>query len=98
VGAPAGSRVEVSCRGKGCPRRRQSRVAPGRAGTRGLRLVSFPTFARALRAGIVLEIRITRSGRIGKYTRFVIRRNASPRRTDSCLKPGRSKPTACPAS
>jgi Big-like domain-containing protein len=98
VEAPAGSRVEVRCRGEGCPRRRQSHVAPGRAGAKGLRLVTFPRFARALRAGVVLEIRITRSGRIGKYTRFVIRRNKSPRRTDSCLMPGKSKPTACPTS
>jgi hypothetical protein len=60
--------------------------------------VSFPRFAHSLRAGIVLEIRVTRPDRIGKYTRFTVRRNSAPRRTDSCLMPGSSAPKACPAS
>ena len=98
VQAPAGSKAEVGCRGKSCPRKHQSLKAPGTAGAKGLRSVSFRRFARALRAGVVLEIRVTRSGRIGKYTRFVIRRNKTPRRTDSCLRPGKSKPSACPTS
>lgn len=95
---PAGSKVSLSCRGRSCPRRRETRVAPGRVGATRLRLVSFPHFARSLRAGVVLEIRVTRTGRIGKYTRFVVRRNAAPRRTDSCLMPGVSTAKACPAS
>ncbi len=96
--APSGSRVLLSCRGRSCPRARESRVAPGRAGSARLRLVSFPRFARSLRAGVVLEVRVTRSGRIGKYTRFIVRRNRAPQRTDSCLMPGASTPKACPAS
>ena len=95
--APAGSSVSLSCRGRGCPRKRETRIAPVRGGG-GLRLVSFPHFARSLRAGIVLEIRVTKLGQVGKYTRFVIRRNRAPRRTDSCLMPGRSTPKPCPVS
>lgn len=98
VETAAGSRVELRCRGRGCPQKSQSRVAPGRPGTGGFREVSFPRFARSLRVGVVLEIRVTRLDRIGKYTRFVVRRNSAPRRTDSCLMPGRSTPKACPAS
>jgi hypothetical protein len=96
--APAGSTVALTCRGRGCPRARERRVAPGRAGSASLRLVSFPRFAHSLRSGVVLEIRVTRTGRIGKYTRFIVRRNKAPRRTDSCLMPGVSSPKRCPAS
>jgi hypothetical protein len=96
--APAGSRVTLTCRGRTCPRRSETRVAPGSASVGRLRVVTFPRFARSLRSGVVLEIRVTKSGRIGKYTRFVIQRNRAPRRSDSCLLPGGSAPKACPAS
>jgi hypothetical protein len=33
---------------------------------------------------------------IGKYTRFTVRGNAAPNRTDLCLQPGRKAPSACP--
>jgi hypothetical protein len=34
---------------------------------------------------------------IGKYTRFVMRRNGFPTRTDACLRPGTTQRVACPA-
>ena len=47
----------------------------------------FRAFERRLRAGTVLRIFVTRSGFIGKYTRFTVRRNMAPRRADACARP-----------
>jgi methionine-rich copper-binding protein CopC len=96
--APVGSHVEVRCSGKACPRKRVSRSARARKAGQTTRLVSFPEFEVRIPAGVVIEVRVTKPGRIGKYTRFVISRGKAPRRTDRCLMPGRSKPVACPSS
>jgi large repetitive protein len=85
--APPGSRIEVTCTGRRCPLRRQAKKA-----TR----VRFPRFGR-LRAGVVIEVRVTKSGTIGKYTRIRIRKGKLPSRSDSCLMPGKTKPTRCPS-
>lgn len=89
VRAPRGARVSVSCRGRGCPARVPARTA---------RLVTFKRLRRHLRAGAVLEIRVTRPGTIGKYTRFVIRRGKAPLRRDSCLRLNGVKPMTCPST
>ena len=96
---PVGARVTVSCRGGACPARSETRLAASgsRRGGETLVLVRFRDFQRYLRAGTVLEIRISKRGRIGKYTRFAIRRGL-PRRSDRCLSPTGSKPIACPSS
>ena len=86
---PAGARISLRCYGRGCPARRWARIA---STTRVLR------FERELRAGTKLVIRITKAGRIGKYTTIVIRKNRVPKRSDRCLYPGRSRPAACPAA
>lgn len=87
VRAPRGSRVSVRCRGRGCPARRASAAAG-----RGLK---FERFQRHLRAGIVLEVRVTRLGRVGKYVRFTIRKGKSPLRRDMCLKSTGARPVRC---
>ncbi|MDX6642874.1 MAG: large repetitive protein [Solirubrobacteraceae bacterium] len=98
VVAVPGARIEVSCKGRTCPVRRTTRTvsrsasAKARAATR-VRLTRF----RRLNAGVVLEVRITKSGAIGKYTRFVIRRGKLPSRTDACLNPGQIKAVECPS-
>jgi hypothetical protein len=90
VDAPAGSRVSVRCRGRSCGARDEVRVV--RTPPRALR---FPGVQRRLRAGVVLEVRVTAPGRIGKYTRFRLRRGAPPSRVDLCLPPGAAAPAAC---
>jgi len=51
-----------------------------------------------LPAGIVLEIRVTRAGSIGKFTRFRIRAGGSPpTRDDRCLMSGSRRAVSCPA-
>jgi hypothetical protein len=96
--APVGSRVTVTCHGHGCPTRRATRVARSGRGKHPSRavVVTFPVFEHgSLSPGAVLEVRVSGSGQIGKYTRFVIRRGRLPARADACLDPGSTKPIGC---
>lgn len=87
VRAPRGSRVSVRCLGRGCPARRASAAAG-----RGLK---FKRFQRHLRAGVVLEVRVTRQRMVGKYVRFKIRKGKSPLRRDMCLRSTSTRPVRC---
>ena len=95
VRTSSGARVTVTCKGRGCPIKSQSRLAA--AGTVGAAPIEFRRFERSLRVGVVLEIRVSRSGQIGKYTRFSIRRGRLPARADACLGPTSVNPIPCPA-
>jgi hypothetical protein len=100
VQAPPGARVTVSCQGRGCPARSESRVAVSRVrhGAAGTVRITFRRFERILRAGVILRIRVFKPGEIGKYTRFIVRRGLLPERLDTCLDSGGFKPMACPSS
>jgi hypothetical protein len=93
VQAPPGSRVSVRCHGRSCGAREEVRVVrtPPRA-------LHFPGVQRRMRAGVVIEIRVTAPDRIGKYTRFRLRRGGPPSRVDLCLPPGGAAPAPCPAT
>ena len=58
--------------------------------------MSIGAFEHYLRAGIRLGVRVTRAGRVGKYTTFTIRAGRSPMRKDRCLRPDRKRPVSCP--
>ncbi len=92
---PRRARVELRCSGgtrRGCPkalRRERAKVRHSRASfTRKLRHVR-------LRAGARLEIRITRTGTIGKVLRFKIRKRSLPVSSTLCLPPGAKRPEEC---
>jgi hypothetical protein len=89
VRAPRGARITVVCRGRGCPVRRLV-PAPGAGRLR--------PFERDLRAGTRLELTVSKHGYIGKFTVIVIRRNASPWRSDRCLEPGAKRAVRCAAT
>jgi hypothetical protein len=96
VEAPAGATVAVTCKGKGCPVRSLSRLLTRPKGkSSGLPTVTFPRLQRALPAGIALEIRVTQRGRIGKFTRFTIRKGKLPLRADACVNGTEPKPVPC---
>ena len=86
VRGPRSAKVEVKCGGRGCP---VSKLSLPRADTRVHR------FERFLRAGILLQIRVTRPGRIGTYTSFLIRAQRSPLRRDRCLSVASARPITC---
>ncbi len=96
--APAGARVTVSCAGRGCPAKSESRVTASRKRKAGTFVVQFHRFERSLPDGVVLQIRISKPGEIGKYTRFAIHRGHLPERVDMCLGPAAGKPLVCPSS
>lgn len=90
VRAPAAATIVVRCRRKRCSRR-------SRARGRGMRRpVRFRRFERRLRAGTLVEVFVTRSGAIGKFTRFRVRAGRGPSRTDLCLQPGARTGSPCP--
>jgi hypothetical protein len=80
---PAGARVRLRCRGRGCPFAR--RRVPTRAGAAnaGRHLAG----AR-LRPGTVLELRVTAAGAPAQVLRYTIRRGKRPRLTRLCRPPG----------
>jgi PKD repeat protein len=91
VRAPRGAAVLIRCRGDGCPRAhvRAGVVSTGRA----LRMKAFEA---PYRPGAEIEVFVTMRGRIGKYVRFTIRRDAAPTRRDLCTKSRGAKPIRCP--
>jgi PKD domain-containing protein len=102
VSTPPDSRVMVRCRGRGCPFRSRSWLASSRARSSDVRaraselLRVRPLRGRLLRPGAVLEISVTRSGSLGRYTRFRIRKRKAPAREDLCVAPGTELPVRCP--
>jgi hypothetical protein len=99
VQAPLGARVQVRCVGLGCKTKSESRIAAISTKSKavsGAVTLSFARFERALRAGVTLQIRVTMSGQIGKFTRFTVRRGKPPVRKDQCVLTTVSKPFACP--
>ncbi len=94
VQAPPGAKIRVRCHGGSCaPKPPDVRVQAARA---PVRVRSFEQ--RSLRVGTIIEVFVTAPRRIGKYTRFKVRRDLSPARTDLCLRPGRVKPIGCPTT
>jgi PKD repeat protein len=94
VQAPSGATIRVRCHGGSCKAKRADvRVKAARSPVRVRSLEG-----RSLRVGTVIEVFVTAPQQVGKYTRFRIRRNAAPARTDLCLAPGSTKPTKCPTA
>ena len=88
VDAPAGTSVQVRCKGRSCPFKSSVRAA---------KVIRMRGLERRLRAGVKVRIYVVSSTAIGKYTVFKIRKGHEPIRSDACLMPGSHKPTACPA-
>jgi chitodextrinase len=89
VRAPRGSRIRVRCLGRSCP-------VGSMATTSATRLVRLRRFERRLAAGTRLRLFVRQENRIGKYTSFLIRAGAPPKRVDLCLFPKRRSPVRCP--
>ena len=93
VRGPRFAIVRLRCRGRGCPVGRLETFIGSR------RRVRLRRAERTYRAGNILEIRVVddEGVRIGKFTRVRFRGGGSaPVRSDSCLRPGARRPSACP--
>jgi len=99
--APIGASVQVKCVGRGCKTKSESRIVAASTKSKavsGAVTLSFARFERALRAGVTLQIRVTMSGQIGKFTSFTVRRGKLPVRKDQCVLTTSSTPFPCPRS
>jgi hypothetical protein len=87
---PAGARIDVTCRGGGCPfgHRRNVRAPRG----------VIPGFGNkaALASGSHVTVRITKPHKVGLYVDFRAHGSSDPVRTEACLLPGSSTPHVCP--
>jgi len=88
VQAPVCSRATVLCGGPTCPWRRATKKM-GRRPTR------FPKLRHVLAPGTRLVVLVSKRDRVGKYTRFEIRRNRTPKRRDLCLAFGTRRGIPC---
>ena len=85
---PAGATVTVTCKGRGCPFKSRT-FAASRTGT----ATATKTFARKrLRPGVVLEVRITKPGAIGRVLTYKLVRGKVPKALIQCLAVGATKP------
>ena len=91
-GAPRGAKVRARCRGGGCPKG----LVVSTAQTSG-RSIRLRAFERRLSPGATIEVFVTQSGRIGKYTRWRIMRTKAPIRTDRCIRSYGGKTSTCPS-
>jgi hypothetical protein len=87
----AGGRAELRCTGPGCrgPAKRVGKR--GRGGVVNLRKL----VKRRLRAGAVLEVRLTAPQATSRVIRFKMRKGRLPKKTTLCLAPGAKKPGRC---
>jgi hypothetical protein len=87
VKAPTGSKLAVSCTKHRC-----KKLTQRFSKTRTVRL---KTLQKTYKAGTTLTFRISSPIAIGKYVAIRTRTGKPPVRHDSCLVPGRSRPTPC---
>ena len=90
VRAPRRSLVTVRCAGPGCPDKALRKRAKGKR-------LRFLAMQRLLRPDTLVSVAVSRSGAIGKFTRWKIRRMKVPKRTDRCLWPS-GRRSRCPAA
>lgn len=85
VRAQVGTYIVTRCVGpaRACPYRERTSQLPGYVGR--TRTVHVRGLERSFRAGVVLRVYVIENGKIGKYTRFRIRRGRAPARSDRCV-------------
>jgi len=89
TGAQTRAKAQVRCRGRGCPFTSKTlKLKRGRA--TGTSLLA----GRRLRVGVVVEVRLTAPGTIGKVTRLTVT-TRRVRQQALCLPPGATTPRAC---
>jgi Ca2+-binding RTX toxin-like protein len=88
----AGDRIEVRCKGKGCPFK--LKVVTGKAGKPKVKLVSLFK-KRYLGRGAVVEVRVLRPNEIGRVLRLTVGKRGSIKSTGLCLAVGKTSPAAC---
>jgi hypothetical protein len=86
--APKGARAEVRCSGPGCPFKRKK----GKRRHGNVDLRKAVSRKNHFRAGQTVEVRITKSGFIGKVVRYKLKAGKLPAGRTLCLPLGKTKP------
>jgi len=89
VRGPRGAKAQIRCNGASCPFERRTKKLRKRR-------VEFPEIRGRLEPGVVITVRVTERGKIGKFTRFKLRDGKVPKREDRCVAPGKRRPIDCP--
>jgi hypothetical protein len=93
--APArkGDRLRLTCKGKGCDFKRKAIRVKKKSSKRSLM-----KYVRGmeLRKGAVVQLRVTRTGTIGRVRTWKVRAPRIPRIIDRCAQPGAKKLIRCP--
>jgi hypothetical protein len=89
---PAGSKVTLSCSGNGCPFDTKTINMKSSAGTVALTDMFLDT---NLKPGMLLELRVTKPGFIGKMFQYEVRASDNPKSTTRCISEDGSKIMAC---
>lgn len=88
VNASRGTVIDIRCSGRGCPVKHFQRTML----TTQLRL---KPLERTFSAPEVLRMRLQRQNQLGKFVRYALRRNKTPKRFDACLDPVTQKVHGC---
>ena len=89
---PSGSKVTMTCTGNGCPFSSKSFNVKGAIKTMGLADVFLDP---KLKPGMVIELRVTKPGWIGKAFQYEIRAADDPLSTTKCISEDGSQTVAC---
>ena len=91
-----GMRIQLRCSGKGCPKELRKgkvrKVSIEKSGSKDFTKL----FKKAkLKPGAVIDVRVLKTGAIGRVDRFVMRKGKLPRREQRCIPFGKTKPEKC---
>jgi hypothetical protein len=89
---PAGSKVTLTCTGGGCPFGTKTINMKSSAGTVALTDMFIDP---KLEPGMLLELRVTKPGFIGKMFQYEVRASDNPKSTTKCISEDGSKIMAC---
>jgi hypothetical protein len=89
-GVPSGSTVVATCKGKGCPTKKvkgkkQNVVFTKKNASGTINLTPFRN--KALRAGAVLTVTVTKPGSFGMVKKLTVKKNKKPVLSTTCLQP-----------
>ena len=89
-GVPSGSTVVATCKGKGCPTKKvkgkkQNVVFTKKNASGTVNLTPFRN--KALRAGAVLTVTVTKPGSFGMVKKLTVKKNKKPVLSTTCLQP-----------
>jgi hypothetical protein len=94
-GVPAGARVQLRCSGRSCPFAHTPAQTIPRASA-AMSLMNAKLRTARIRPVTTLEVRVTRSGRVGRVVRYrFARRGRKPSEQTLCLAPGATAPARC---